>query len=60
MSVKTKYEYIHRMELCGVLELKSPLHIGSGNSNNSDLDILLDAEDNPYIPATYPVLSDSI
>lgn len=52
MSVKTEYKYIHRIELCGILELKSPLHIGSGNSNNSDLDILLDVEDNPYIPAT--------
>jgi len=47
-----KYTYIHKIELHGKLELLTPLHIGSGSSENTDLDILLDAKGKPYIPGT--------
>jgi len=36
----------------GVLELMSPLQIGSGMSDISDRDILLNSQDRPYIPAS--------
>lgn len=51
-ETKEKYTYIHKIELHGKLELITPLHIGSGSSENSDLDILLDANGKPYIPGT--------
>ena len=34
------------------IELISPLIIGSGNSDNSDIDIIRDKEGQPFIPAT--------
>ena len=34
------------------LELLSPLQIGSGRSDSSDKDVLLDAEEHPYIPGS--------
>lgn len=49
---KNNYTHIHKAELTGTLELTSPLHIGSGNSEHSDMDIFLDIEDKPYIPGT--------
>ncbi len=41
-----------RIILRGSLELLSPLHIGSGTDDNSDLDIALDSDQRPYIPGT--------
>ena len=38
--------------LHGKIECISPLHIGCGLSDRSDLDVLLDIDDRPYIPAT--------
>jgi|JI10StandDraft_1071094.scaffolds.fasta_scaffold60120_4 CRISPR/Cas system CSM-associated protein Csm3 (group 7 of RAMP superfamily) len=52
MNTITEYSNIHKIELHGKLELLTPLHIGSGSSENSDLDILLDANGKPYIPGT--------
>ena len=36
----------------GTITNKSPLHIGSGSDNRSDMDVLLDSTNRPYIPAT--------
>jgi len=36
----------------GQIELQSPLLIGCGNNENSDIDVLLDSNGNPFIPAT--------
>lgn len=36
----------------GEVECLSPLHIGNGKDERSDLDVLLDAQGNPFIPAT--------
>jgi len=36
----------------GQIECLSPLHVGSGRDERSDLDILLDTEGKPFIPAT--------
>ncbi len=41
-----------KIMLQGVLECQSPLHIGSGSNTRSDMDILLDDEGKPFIPAT--------
>jgi len=35
-----------------IIESLSPLHIGSGDDNRSDMDILLDEDNMPFIPAT--------
>lgn len=35
-----------------VMQLKSPLSLGSGISDNTDSDVLLDSRGNPFIPAT--------
>ncbi|PID56984.1 hypothetical protein CSB45_08655 [candidate division KSB3 bacterium] len=36
----------------GILQCQSPLHIGNGNSERSELDILLDSKQQVFIPAT--------
>ncbi len=36
----------------GILELETPLLLGSGDSNNTDVDVLLDKNKKPFIPAT--------
>lgn len=36
----------------GKLVCQSPLHIGSGTDERSDLDVLLDSQQRPFIPAT--------
>ncbi len=41
-----------RLVLKGKISLKSPLLIGSGTSEVTDIDILTDAQGRPYIPAT--------
>lgn len=38
--------------LQGSIKALSPLHIGSGSDERSDMDVLLDEGDQPYIPAT--------
>ncbi len=38
--------------LTGTIELLSPMLIGSGNNDNSDIDILVDNAGKPFIPAT--------
>ncbi len=38
--------------LQGNIKALSPLHIGSGSDERSDMDVLLDENDQPYIPAT--------
>ena len=38
--------------LQGSIKTLSPLHIGSGSDERSDMDVLLDENDQPYIPAT--------
>ena len=38
--------------LQGQIKTTSPLHIGCGSDERSDMDILLDSNDRPYIPAT--------
>jgi CRISPR/Cas system CSM-associated protein Csm3 (group 7 of RAMP superfamily) len=38
--------------LKGTVENITPLHIGSGNDDRSDMDILLDPDGKPFIPAT--------
>jgi CRISPR/Cas system CSM-associated protein Csm3 (group 7 of RAMP superfamily) len=38
--------------LKGTIELQSPMLIGSGENENSDIDVLVDSERNPFIPAT--------
>jgi len=38
--------------LQGSIQVLSPLHIGSGSDKRSDMDVLLDERDQPYIPAT--------
>ena len=38
--------------LQGSIKTLSPLHIGSGSDERSDMDVLLDDSDQPYIPAT--------
>ena len=38
--------------LTGQIECLSPLHVGSGRDSRSDLDILLDPDGEPFIPAT--------
>jgi len=38
--------------LQGSIKALSPLHIGSGSDERSDMDVLLDENDQPYIPAT--------
>lgn len=38
--------------LRGQIECLSPVHIGSGKVERSDMDILLDSNDKPFIPAT--------
>ncbi|MCB1143195.1 MAG: hypothetical protein KDK54_13195 [Leptospiraceae bacterium] len=48
----TKYKYLHTIHLVGNLISISPLSLGSGDSENSDRDILLDSEDKPFIPGT--------
>jgi len=48
--------YNHKIKgkivLKGQIECLSPVHIGSGRDENTDLDIIRDAEGNPFIPAT--------
>ncbi|HRQ98556.1 MAG TPA: RAMP superfamily CRISPR-associated protein, partial [Candidatus Syntrophosphaera sp.] len=44
--------YYGKIILKADLELISPLMIGSGESEISDRDILLNKEDKPYIPAS--------
>ena len=41
-----------RIILQGSIKALSPLHIGSGSDKRSDMDVLLDENDQPYIPAT--------
>ncbi|MCH7974160.1 MAG: hypothetical protein IH949_09790 [Bacteroidetes bacterium] len=41
-----------RIILKGKIELKSPLLIGSGEDNSTDMDVLVDENGQPYIPAT--------
>ncbi|MHB2148284.1 RAMP superfamily CRISPR-associated protein [Calditrichota bacterium LG25] len=38
--------------LTGKIELQSPALIGSGNAERSDMDLLLDADGKPFIPAS--------
>ncbi|MDP2160033.1 MAG: RAMP superfamily CRISPR-associated protein [Flavobacterium sp.] len=38
--------------LKGIIELQTPMLIGSGDNENSDIDILRDVGGNPFIPAT--------
>lgn len=38
--------------LKGTIELKTPMLIGSGENDTSDVDVLLDVEGKPFIPAT--------
>lgn len=38
--------------LVGQIECVSPVHVGSGRDDRSDMDILLDSDGNPFIPAT--------
>ncbi len=38
--------------LKGTIELQSPMLIGSGDNENSDIDVLLDVTGKPFIPAT--------
>jgi CRISPR/Cas system CSM-associated protein Csm3 (group 7 of RAMP superfamily) len=42
----------NKIVLTGVIKLLSPALIGSGNKENSDIDVLLDSEGKPFIPAT--------
>ena len=49
---KTSDPVTGKIVLKGVLECLSPLHIGSGADDRSDLDILLDNKGKPFIPAT--------
>ncbi len=41
-----------KIVLQGQIQNLSPLHIGCGSGDRSDLDILLDENDKPFIPAT--------
>ncbi|GBD96760.1 RAMP superfamily protein [bacterium BMS3Abin06] len=41
-----------RILLCGQVQCLSPLRIGCGSSDRSDIDILLDTNRQPFIPAT--------
>jgi CRISPR/Cas system CSM-associated protein Csm3 (group 7 of RAMP superfamily) len=41
-----------KIVLTGKLKLLSPLLIGSGNSDSTDLDVILDSEGNPFIAFT--------
>ncbi|RPI19843.1 MAG: hypothetical protein EHM58_00175 [Ignavibacteriae bacterium] len=41
-----------KIKLTGKIELLSPLRIGSGEDNNTDIDILKDSSGKPFIPAT--------
>ncbi len=38
--------------LKGIIELQTPMLIGSGNDENSNIDVLVDCEGKPFIPAT--------
>lgn len=52
MQEKEKNSIIGKIILQGELECLSPLHIGCGSDERSDLDVLLDEQGNPFIPAT--------
>lgn len=41
-----------KLVLEGIIEFTSPALIGSGNKELTDIDMLLDADDKPFIPAT--------
>jgi len=41
-----------RLLLKGVIELTSPAHIGCGRNDHTDMDVLLDSDGRPFIPAT--------
>lgn len=41
-----------KIQLLGEIELCTPLHIGSGEDDNSDIDVLKDKQGLPFIPAT--------
>lgn len=41
-----------KIVLRGQIELKSPLLIGSGNNDNSDIDVLRGSDGLPFVPAT--------
>ncbi len=41
-----------KIVLKGQIECRTPLHIGSGREEHSDLDIMRDANGEPFIPAT--------
>jgi len=43
---------INKIYIKGILTLKSPMIIGSGNTNNSDIDIIRDSNGAPFIPGT--------
>jgi CRISPR/Cas system CSM-associated protein Csm3 (group 7 of RAMP superfamily) len=43
---------IEKYMLMGEIQTLSPLHIGSGDDERSDMDILLDRDNKPFIPAT--------
>ncbi len=45
-------QYYGVWQLSGILELQSPMAIGCGTDNRSDADVILDENDNPFIPAT--------
>jgi len=52
MSEKEKKCITEKFILMGEIETLSPLHIGSGFDDRSDMDILLDTDNKPFIPAT--------
>ena len=52
MREKEKKDITEKYILMGVIETLSPLHIGSGFDDRSDMDILLDSNNTPFIPAT--------
>lgn len=41
-----------KIALHGQIECRSPVHIGSGRADRSEMDILLDNDGKPFIPAT--------
>ena len=41
-----------RLILKGIIELTSPAHIGCGRNDHTDMDVLLDSDGRPFIPAT--------
>ena len=52
MNPKKNSKLAGKIWLQGQIKTTSPLHIGCGSDERSDMDILLDSNDMPYIPAT--------